>query len=103
MKLLSRSALGAALIVWSHLAWSAAVVDTHSFANTDAFKTVHVALDLRADFERKRLSGHADLTLERLQPQAREVVLDTRLLDIKKVELIESRTTSLTYKVGARD
>ena len=51
----------------------AAVVDHHSFANTDAFKAVRVALDLRADFDRKRLSGHADLTLDRLQEQAREI------------------------------
>ena len=81
----------------------AAVVDHHSFSNTDAFKAVHVALDLRADFDRKRLSGHADLTLDRLQEQAREIVLDTRALDVKKVELLGSQTVALEYKIGAND
>jgi leukotriene-A4 hydrolase len=98
-----QSGLGAALLMCAHAALSATVSDSHSFANTDAFKAVHVALDLRADFDRKRLSGHADLALERLQPQAREVVLDTRGLDIKKVELISSTPNPLTYKLGSVD
>jgi len=95
---------------------SAAVVDKHSYANTDAFKTTHLALDLTADFEHKRLVGHADLTLDRLQPQARELVLDTRTLDIKKVELLRAQPGTnkkagpganelvpLKYAVGAAD
>jgi leukotriene-A4 hydrolase len=98
-----QSGLAAAALVWSHIALSTTVVDSHSFANTDAFKARHVALDLRADFARKRLSGHADLTLDRLKPQAHEVILDTRSLDIQKVELIGSSATPLTYKLGALD
>src|SRR5262249_44756578 len=82
---------------------SAAVVDKHSYANTDAFKTTHLTLDLTADFARKRLAGHADLTLDRLQPQARELVLDTRTLDIKKVELLRAKPVALEYALGATD
>lgn len=80
-----------------------AVVDHHSYANTDAFKATHVALDLRADFERKRLAGYADLTLERLKPQANEVVLDTRALDISKVELLGAKAQALQFKIGTLD
>lgn len=81
----------------------AAVVDHHSFANTDAFKATHVALELRADFDRKRLAGHADLTLERLKPQANEVVLDTRALNIGKVELLGEKPQALQYRLGTID
>ncbi len=82
---------------------AAPVTDAHSYANTADFKTTHLALDLRADFDRKRLVGNADLTLDRLRREAREIVLDTRALDIKKVELIGSRTTPLPFKLGAVD
>jgi leukotriene-A4 hydrolase len=98
-----QSGFAAALLLWAHVALSATVIDSHSFANTDAFKAVHVALDLRADFDRRRLNGHADLTLDRLKPYAREVVLDTRSLDIKSVELVGSTTDPLTYKLGPVD
>lgn len=81
----------------------AAVVDHHSYANTDAFRATHVALDLRADFERKRLAGHADLTLDRLKPQANEVVLDTRSLNVSKVELFGTKPQALQFKIGAVD
>jgi len=79
------------------------VSDSHSYANTDAFRARHVALDLRADFERRSLIGHADLTLERLQPQARELILDSRDLQISKVELLGPRPISLQFRLGAAD
>jgi leukotriene A-4 hydrolase/aminopeptidase len=95
-----------ALGIWAlfvQTAHAAVVVDRHSYANTDAFKATHVALDLHADFERKRLSGHADLTLERLQPQAREVILDTRALNISSVELLGAQPQKLQFKIGSPD
>jgi aminopeptidase N len=57
-----------------------------SYANVDAFATTHLALDLTADFEAKTLAGTAELTLERRNPSATEVVLDTRDLQIRKAE-----------------
>lgn len=88
------------------LAMSAAVQaaqpekDPHSFANTQDFRATHVALDLEADFTRKRLIGHADLTLERLNATAREIILDTRDLKVSKVELRSAAPQSLTFRVG---
>jgi leukotriene-A4 hydrolase len=82
---------------------AASVVDAHSYANTSDFKATHVSLDLRADFARKRLVGHADVSLQRLRPQAREVVLDTRTLTIGKVELLGEKPQPLKYKLGATD
>jgi aminopeptidase N len=55
--------------------------DIHSFARPADARVTHVALDLRAHFTDKRLSGTATLTLER-RPGATELVLDTRDLDI---------------------
>jgi aminopeptidase N len=58
--------------------------DIHSFARPDEVRVTHVALDLRADFDARVLSGTATLTLQRTGP-ASQVVLDTRDLDIQRV------------------
>lgn len=76
------------------------IVDPHSFANTQDFRALHVALDLNTDFQRKRLNGHADLTLERVNKQAREVILDTRELAVSKVELLDGKPIALTFRLG---
>jgi aminopeptidase N len=57
-----------------------------TYANIDAFVTKHLLLDLTADFESKTLRGTAELQLERRDPQATELVLDTRDLQIHKTE-----------------
>ena len=58
--------------------------DIHSFARPSEARVTHVALDLKADFSAKRLSGTARLTLDR-RPDATAVVLDTRDLTIEQV------------------
>ena len=60
--------------------------DPSSYANTEAFVTRHVVLDLTADFDAKTLSGTAELQLDRRDPKASELVLDTRDLTIRSVE-----------------
>src|SRR5262245_6328273 len=67
--------------------------DPSSYANTDAFVTKHLVLDLTADFDAKRLSGTAELQLERRDAQATELVLDTRDLTIQKIEAASSSGT----------
>lgn len=57
-----------------------------TYANTDAFATKHLVLDLTADFAAKTLAGTAELRLERRDPRAVEVVLDTRDLQIRRAE-----------------
>jgi aminopeptidase N len=58
--------------------------DIHSFARPADARVTHVALDLRANFADKRLSGAATLTFER-RSGATQLVLDTRDLDILSV------------------
>ena len=60
--------------------------DMATYANIDAFVTKHLLLDLTADFESKTLRGTAELQLERRDPRATEIVLDTRDLQIQKTE-----------------
>src|ERR671913_200025 len=58
--------------------------DPHSFARPNEVRVTHVALDLTANFETKRLSGTAALDLQRA-PMSTEVILDTRDLDIQEI------------------
>jgi aminopeptidase N len=58
--------------------------DVHSFARPAEARVTHVALDLRADFTARQLSGTAELTVAR-NAGATQVVLDTRDLDIERV------------------
>jgi leukotriene-A4 hydrolase len=60
-------------------------LDYHSFANADQFRVTHIDLDLRVDFHNKVLFGEAALQVKRLDPNATELVLDTRGLDIREV------------------
>ena len=79
--------------------------DYFSFANTDQFVTDHLALNLAVDFESRRLSGTARLDLRRLDPDATEVVLDTRDLSIAGVLAFSSDNSALPapYRLGDTD
>ncbi len=60
-------------------------LDYHSFANVEQFRVTHVALNLRADFTNKVLFGVVALEIKRLDPNATQLVLDTRDLDVRDV------------------
>lgn len=84
-------------------AMSLAADDPHSYANSGEFRTTHAALDLAADFDKRTLSGYVDLTLERLDPDATQLILDTRDLAIKSVTLQSATPATLKYALGATD
>ncbi len=62
--------------------------DYFTFANTGAFVTDHLALDLDVDFEAEELRGFAILSMRRLDPDATEIVLDTRDLTIASAAVL---------------
>jgi len=62
--------------------------DYFTFANTDAFVTEHLALDLDVDFDAEELRGFAILTMRRLDLEANEIVLDTRDLTIASAAVL---------------
>jgi aminopeptidase N len=61
--------------------------DAASYANVDAFVARHLVLDLTADFDARTLSGMVEITFERRDANAPEVVLDARDLEIRQVEI----------------
>ena len=58
--------------------------DIHSFARPEIARVTHVALDLGLDFAAKRVGGTATLDVQ-AQPNAQEIVLDTKGLEIQSV------------------
>lgn len=60
--------------------------DVHSYSNPEQVRVKHVDLNLEVLFDRKVLKGTATLTIERKQPDATTLKLDTRELKIAKAE-----------------
>ena len=68
--------------------------DYFTFAHTQQFVTDHLALDLNVDFELRELRGFAMLSMRRLDPDAGEIVLDTRDLTIASVVVLQDGKTA---------
>ena len=73
--------------------------DIHSYARPDEVAVTHVALDLRADFNRHVLSGTATLSLNR-KGSADHVILDTKGLEITRVS---AGSVDVKYTLGNED
>ena len=78
-------AASAALAAGPDLAPLQSGLDYHSFANTEQFRVTRIELNLRVDFHNKVLFGAVALELKRLDPNATQLVLDTRDLDVRDV------------------
>lgn len=63
--------------------------DPHSFAEYEKVRVRHLNLDLEADMDRRTLSGHVVLELDRAEPGHQRLVLDTRDLDIQDVTVVD--------------
>ena len=61
-------------------------LDYHSFANVEQFRVTRLSLDLRVDSDQKVLRGVAGLRIKRLDPNATELILDTRDLNVTAVD-----------------
>ena len=59
--------------------------DYHSFSNPESIKVTHLNLDLTVDFSKKMLIGTAHLDLQKVDPNATQLILDTRNLTINSV------------------
>jgi leukotriene-A4 hydrolase len=59
--------------------------DYHSFANPESIKVTHLNLDLTVDFVKKVLVGTAELDFQKVDPNATQLILDTRDLTINSV------------------
>lgn len=61
--------------------------DIHSYANPDSVRVRHLNLDLKVVFEQHTIQGTAILTIERIARNAKELVLDSRALQIDETEV----------------
>lgn len=78
--------------------------DVLSYANPDAVVVRDVHLDLAVSFSNKTLSGYAELSVERVDPAARTLVLDTRELSVSKVEAnVGGQWKATGFKLGQND
>jgi leukotriene-A4 hydrolase len=84
---------------------AAAGTDLHSYAEPDKVVVTALALDLDVSFEKKALEGTAELSLDWKDAAAKQLVLDTRDLAIRKVEAMEApdRWTEAKHALAARD
>jgi leukotriene-A4 hydrolase len=84
---------------------AACALDPLSYANVDQVRTRALHLDLKADFAKKTLAGHAELTLDWLDKKARRLDLDTRELTIAKIEAQDARGrwTPVKYRLDQFD
>lgn len=71
--------------------------DYHSFGNPSQIIVTHINLDLKADFSQKSLIGSAQLSFDRLDTSATELVVDTRDLSITQVS-INGEPTNFSLK-----
>jgi leukotriene-A4 hydrolase len=60
-------------------------LDYHSFANVEQFRVTRLELDLRVDPYFKVVRGVVGLQIKRLDPNATELILDTRDLNISDI------------------
>jgi len=79
--------------------------DYHSYANVDQFRVTHLDLDLRVDVKSQDITGRASLDLKRLDPQATQLVLDTKdlmILDVtqKATDVLGATAKSQTIWVS---
>lgn len=72
-------------------------VDQHSFANTTEVVITHMHLDLKVDFKTQQLKGKNSINYKKINKEAKQIVLDTRALDIKRVE---SKGMSLKWSLA---
>jgi len=79
--------------------------DYFSFSNTREFSTRHLDLDLEVDFAATELRGSVVLHMNRLDPAAHTVVLDSRGLVIGRVQLLSvgDAAEELQYTLGKTD
>ena len=79
--------------------------DPHSYAQPEAVRVTHLDLDLKLDFGKRELAGHATLQLDWKDAKAKDLVLDTRDLKIASVEALDAsgKASPLKYTLAPRD
>ena len=61
--------------------------DVHSYGNPAEARVTHVSLDLRVVFEQRTIEGSVVLSVEHLSPKTKQLILDSRSLQIDETEI----------------
>ena len=79
--------------------------DAYTYANYDQVITTHLYLDLAVDFDKKALTGFAELSLKWLSNDASNVILDTRDLVIHKIlaQNNQGQWQKVSFNLAKRD
>jgi aminopeptidase N len=78
--------------------------DKFTYANYDQVRMTHLDLNLDVKFDEKVLDGIATIDFEKIDPNARELVLDTKGLTIRSIETLESGSWEpATYALSDKD
>lgn len=79
--------------------------DYHSFANTNEVVITHVDLNLNLDFDNNTVQGSNEITFKRKSNNAKQIILDTRKLEIIKVSSInpDGITLPINWTFGQTD
>src|SRR4030095_2045138 len=75
------------------------VADVHSYAKPNEAVVKHLSLDLKVDFDQKKISGTASYDIE-VHEGADSIHLDTKGLDIQQVSV---NGTNTPFKLGNED
>ncbi len=84
---------------------SKTVKDIHSYGNSEQVRISHLNLALEVVFDQRTIHGTAILSLERVAPNAKQLVLDSRVLQIDKTEVSPdgSAYREAHFEVGKND
>jgi len=99
-----RSALVLLALVGFQSASAEVARDPHSNARLDEVRIKHLYLDLEVDFDKKRLEGFADLSLDWRNQAGGRLDLDTRDLTINRVmtKSDDGQWRRASFRLGAR-
>lgn len=83
----------------------AAFHDPSSYANAGQVRIRHLSLNLEALFDEHSVRGTAVLTIDRIDPRARQLILDSRALQIDETEVSpdNSKYQEARFSIGKRD
>jgi leukotriene-A4 hydrolase len=78
--------------------------DWHTYSNYQQIVSTHVHLELQVDFTKKQLIGSIEHDLKWIAKDVKQLVLDTRDLEIHKAEVFDGKKWSKTsFKLAERD